>query len=114
MPAGDAVIAPLNAQIARFTAMGLPVFATRDWHPADHCSFQPQGGPWPIHCVTETAGAQFATALQLPPDATIVSKATRSDADAYSGFAGTDLHARLQAAGSAASLSAGWPPITAC
>lgn len=99
VPEGDAVVAPLNAQIARFTAAGLPVFATRDWHPADHCSFLPQGGPWPIHCVAGKAGAQFAPALQLPPDATVVSKATRSDADAYSGFAGTDLHVRLQTAG---------------
>jgi len=99
VPEGDAVVAPLNAQIARFTAAGLPVFATRDWHPADHCSFLPQGGPWPVHCVAGTAGAQFSPALQLPPDATVVSKATRSDADAYSGFAGTDLHARLQTKG---------------
>lgn len=99
VPEGDAVVAPLNAQIARFTAAGLPIFATRDWHPADHCSFQPQGGPWPIHCVAETAGAQFAATLQLPPDAAVISKAALSDADAYSGFAGTDLHAHLQAAG---------------
>jgi len=99
VPEGDAVVAPLNARIARFTNAGLPVIATRDWHPVDHCSFQPQGGPWPSHCVAETTGAQFATALQLPPDATIVSKATRSDTDAYSGFAGTNLHAFLQAAG---------------
>ena len=33
VPEGDTVVAPLNAQIARFTAAGLPVFATRDWHP---------------------------------------------------------------------------------
>ena len=99
VPDGDAVIAPLNAWISRFTAAGLPVFATRDWHPPDHCSFRPQGGPWPLHCVAGSAGAAFAAALRLPADARIVDKATRSDVDAYSGFSGTDLRAQLQAAG---------------
>ncbi len=95
VPDGDQVIAPLNDWISRFTSAGLPVFATRDWHPADHCSFQPHGGPWPPHCVAGTDGAAFADGLKLPADATIVSKATRKDADAYSGFAGTELHLLL-------------------
>ena len=33
------------------------VAATRDWHPADHGSFQEQGGIWPVHCVQGTRGA---------------------------------------------------------
>lgn len=99
VPDGDAVIAPLNAWIARFSAAQRPIFATRDWHPAEHCSFLAQGGTWPAHCVAETAGAQFAASLDLPAGSRIVSKATRPDADAYSGFAGTDLHAQLQSYG---------------
>jgi nicotinamidase-related amidase len=39
------------------------VIATRDWHPADHWSFAAQGGPWPIHCVQDSPGAQFHPAL---------------------------------------------------
>lgn len=96
---GDAVIAPLNAWLARFAAAGRPVFATRDWHPLDHCSFHAQGGPWPPHCVAGSAGAAFAAALTWPPKLCIVSKAATRDADAYSGFSGTDLDARLRAAG---------------
>ena len=99
VPRGDQVIAPLNRWIARFAAAGLPVYATRDWHPVDHCSFAAQGGPWPPHCVAGTPGAEFADALGLPSDATVIGKATRQDADAYSGFAGTDLHERLRHAG---------------
>lgn len=95
----DAVLAPLNAWIARFVDGGLPVFATRDWHPAEHCSFLAQGGPWPPHCVAGTPGARFAAALALPPGASMVSKATTRDRDAYSGFAGTTLHAELEALG---------------
>jgi len=98
VPSGDQVVAPLNQWISHFSATGLPVFATRDWHPADHCSFAAQGGPWPPHCVAGTPGAAFADGLQLPSNAAIISKATRKDADAYSGFAGTDLHLRLKKA----------------
>lgn len=30
---------------------------TQDWHPANHCSFNAEGGPWPSHCVAMTEGA---------------------------------------------------------
>jgi nicotinamidase/pyrazinamidase len=99
VPQGDAVIAVLNAWLDAGVAAGIPVYATRDWHPAKHCSFQAQGGPWPPHCVADTSGAEFAPGLRLPPDAVIVSKAMDAARDAYSGFDGTDLGPRLQAAG---------------
>lgn len=95
----DAVIAPLNAWIARFRAAGLPILATRDWHPADHCSFVAQGGIWPPHCVAGTPGARFHADLALPEDCVVVSKATRKDAEAYSSFAGTDLAGHLRRLG---------------
>ena len=98
VPHGDEIVPVLNQYIAAFVAAGLPVVATRDWHPADHCSFKAQGGIWPPHCVAGTTGAAFAPALALPASATIVSKAAERDRDAYSGFAGTDLEARLRQA----------------
>lgn len=99
VPSGDAVIAPINACISQFAAANLPVIATRDWHPSDHCSFREQGGTWPAHCVAGTRGAEFPPGLALPAGAGIVSKATERDAEAYSGFAGTGLHERLQILG---------------
>ena len=99
VPAGDAVVPVVNRWAQRFAERRLPVFASRDWHPADHCSFAAQGGPWPPHCIAGTPGAAFAAGLQLPAGTHIVSKATRADRDAYSAFDGTDLHARLQALG---------------
>lgn len=96
VPDGDAVVAPLNAWISRFRAEGLPIFATFDWHPADHCSFREQGGPWPAHCVAGTCGAESAAGLALPIGVRRVAKATGRDTDAYSGFSGTDLDAQLQ------------------
>lgn len=95
VPRGDEVVPVLNGYIACFTARHLPVFATRDWHPPDHCSFQAAGGPWPPHCIATTPGAAFAPGLNLPADAHIVSKATAREPDSYSGFGGTDLALKL-------------------
>jgi nicotinamidase/pyrazinamidase len=99
VPRGDEVVEPLNRYAEAFARAGRPVFATRDWHPSNHCSFQAQGGPWPPHCVQDTPGAAFAPGLRLPPGTTVISKATRADKDAYSGFEGTDLDARLKQLG---------------
>ena len=99
VPSGDAVIPALNRYLALWRTRRLPVFATRDWHPAHHASFREQGGPWPPHCVAGTPGAAFDPALDLPPDAVVISKGDAADRDAYSGFQGTTLHERLRAAG---------------
>lgn len=96
---GDEVVPVLNRYIDASQAQGLPVYATRDWHPLRHCSFHAQGGPWPVHCVAGTHGAEFSSLLKLPPDTTVISKATSRDREAYSSFQGTDLDSRLRAAG---------------
>lgn len=99
VPDGDQVVPVLNHYIERFRRAGLPVIATRDWHPPNHCSFNVRGGPWPPHCVAGTPGADFASWLRLPEDGIIISKATDPDHDAYSGFDGTGLTERLRTLG---------------
>jgi nicotinamidase-related amidase len=99
VPGGDEVVPVLNDYLRRFAENALPIFATRDWHPPDHCSFVAAGGPWPSHCVAGSFGAQFPASLALPSDARIISKATGREPDAYSGFAGTDLGQQLRSAG---------------
>ena len=97
---GNQVVAVLNDYLAAFLKQGLPIYATRDWHTSDHCSFQAQGGPWPPHCVAGSQGAEFAPGLQLPEgEFTVISKGTHRDRDAYSGFEGTDLAVRLRDVG---------------
>lgn len=71
VPRGDEVVPPLNRVGALFADRGLPVIATRDWHPAAHCSFHAQGGPWPPHCIADTMPADTqdteAAAAHLVP-----------------------------------------------
>ena len=100
VPRGDEVVPVLNRYLAAFILRGLPIFTTRDWHPPNHCSFQPYGGSWPPHCVAGSAGAAFAPALELPTSSILITlKGTQPEQDAYSAFDGTDLDARLRARG---------------
>lgn len=94
----DRVLTPINRCIALFTQLGLPIYASRDWHPLQHCSFQAQGGPWPSHCVAGSEGAEFALGLHLPGHAVIISKATRPMHDACSAFDGSGLAGILRSA----------------
>jgi len=87
---GDEVIAPLNKAILIFQRLELPIFFTRDWHPADHCSFQQQGGPWPVHCLADTEGSDFAADLIVPENRVIISKGTDRNYEEYSSFRGRD------------------------
>jgi len=96
VPNGDEVLAPVNRLLRLFSNQGLPIFASRDWHPENHCSFAARGGPWPPHCVAGTPGAAFSGQLDLPAGAMVVSKADSADADAYSAFNGTNLAAQLR------------------
>jgi nicotinamidase/pyrazinamidase len=95
---GDAIIPVVNQLQPHFDL----VVATQDWHPVDHGSFaanhpgQAIGSQidlhglrqilWPVHCVQETEGAQFSTALQLAPDTPVFPKGTDPAIDSYSGF----------------------------
>lgn len=87
---GDQVVAVLNRLIPEFERAGLPVIATRDWHPQRTRHFNTHGGIWPPHCVQGTQGAEFHADLALGKGAVIVSKGTAENADSYSGFDGVD------------------------
>ncbi|MFC5513416.1 isochorismatase family protein [Massilia jejuensis] len=99
VPHGDAAVGPVNRLLGLFAGLGLPIYASRDWHPENHCSFAARGGPWPPHCVAGTEGAQFAPQIKLPADAVLVSKAESADSDAYSAFNGTGLARQLRETG---------------
>lgn len=95
---GDEIVPVLNAWIEAARQSGARVVGSRDWHPPDHCSFQERGGLWPRHCVQHTRGAEFHPGLKLPLEATIVSKGTAANTEAYSAFQGTGLADQLRRA----------------
>ncbi len=92
VPDGDAVVAPINRLMGEipFTV------ATRDWHPPDHRSFSDQGGPWPMHCVRDTGGAELHPKLHTSEIDAIVDKGRESGDEGYSGFEHTDLERLLR------------------
>jgi len=94
VPDGDAIAGKIN-ELAASGDYDL-IVATRDWHPPDHGSFAAQGGPWPVHCVAETEGAQLHPALDESKVEVIVDKGQSPDTDGYSGFEGTDLESLLR------------------
>jgi nicotinamidase/pyrazinamidase len=89
VPHGDRVIPVLNRLAARASALGLPVYASRDWHPPNTTHFAANGGKWPVHCVAGTEGARLHPDLLLPPGALIVTKGTSTKDDGYSAFEGS-------------------------
>lgn len=88
VPENDRVIASLNQYIDDAMRHDVPIYASRDWHPATTNHFVRYGGQWPVHCVQDTDGARFHPALQLPPTTRIISKGDLPDAAGYSAFEG--------------------------
>jgi nicotinamidase/pyrazinamidase len=87
VPGGDEIAGPVK-RLA--TGINL-VFATRDWHPPDHASFETEGGPWPVHCVQGTPGAALHPAMsEIELDA-IVDVGRERDDEGYSGFEKSEL-----------------------
>ncbi|MFV0438124.1 MAG: isochorismatase family protein [Desulfopila sp.] len=99
VPGAQAIIDIVNRYIDIFEENGRAIFASRDYHPADHISFRARGGPWPPHCVAGTDGAGFPHQLRLPPSAVIISKGTTRDREAYSALEATSLADQLERRG---------------
>lgn len=81
---GDSIVPLVNRYVELFSRKGLPVYATRDWHPAETSHFRQFGGQWPPHCVQGSRGAEFHPALRLPDDVIVVSKGIDPRRDDYS------------------------------
>jgi nicotinamidase/pyrazinamidase len=92
VPDGNAVIEPIN-RLAHDLEF---VVGTRDWHPPDHGSFRAQGGPWPVHCVRDTPGAQLHERIDSSQIDAIVDAGRTPEAEGYSGFEHTDLERLLR------------------
>lgn len=99
IPGGDEILPVVQKYLNKFQSKGLPIFASRDWHPPNHCSFREYGGIWPVHCVAGSPGAEPPPNLDLPASAVIIHKATSPDKEAYSALQGTTLDKHLREVG---------------
>jgi nicotinamidase/pyrazinamidase len=98
VPHGDEVIPVINRLQNDFDL----VVATQDWHPEDHGSFAANHEDkkpgdrielngldqilWPVHCVQDSKGADFAAALDMSKVEKVFTKGTDKEIDSYSGF----------------------------
>ena len=96
----QAFVAKVEKTTVMLKEKGYPIFATQDWHPADHVSFfsnhadkkpfeaiQLEGRTqvlWPPHCVQETKNAEVLLDNDL--FVAIVKKGKDKRYDSYSGF----------------------------
>jgi nicotinamidase/pyrazinamidase len=92
---GDEIGEPIQRLAPQFDV----VAATRDWHPPDHASFETEGGPWPVHCVQGTDGAELHPAMQDVDVDFIVDVGRERDDEGYSGFEKSDLAEQLRERG---------------
>jgi nicotinamidase/pyrazinamidase len=84
----DHVVAAMRRYVASAVDHDVPVYASRDWHPAVTSHFAKYGGTWPVHCVQHTHGADFHADLHLSDAAIVVTKGTDADRPGYSAFDG--------------------------
>ena len=89
---GDEIGEPIKRLVPEFDH----VFATRDWHPPDHASFETQGGPWPVHCVQGTHGAELHPAMRDVPVEAVVDVGAEREDEGYSGFEKSKLEDLLR------------------
>jgi nicotinamidase/pyrazinamidase len=98
VPGGDEIVPVANKLQRRFDL----VLATQDWHPPDHGSFaanHPGKKPgdrimldsieqilWPVHCVQNTRGAEFAPSFDTKRIAHVFHKGIDPKIDSYSTF----------------------------
>ena len=95
VPGGDEIAEPVKRLADQFDH----VFATRDWHPPDHASFVTEGGPWSVHCVQGTHGAELHPAMRDVEVDAIVDVGVERDDQGYSGFEKSKLADLLHEAG---------------
>jgi nicotinamidase/pyrazinamidase len=104
---GDRIAEPLNRLLDDFDL----VFATRDWHPPDHGSFEgaevdvnrwrgiDPPSIWPVHCVQGTPGAELHPALERAKVDVVIDKGQDVNSQGYSGFQDTELADMLRERG---------------
>lgn len=81
----EEIIEPLCRLIRGAERAGSVVVYTQDWHPRSTPHFKTSGGPWPVHCVADSWGAQLVAGLPRASPSIHIHKGTGLE-DGYSAF----------------------------
>lgn len=93
VPEAESLIPIINDCTRKFRI----VIVSKDWHKENHPSFAPQGGPWPIHCVQNTPGAELHPSLTFPIESVALALILKGEnEEAYSAFDRTTLDVMLK------------------
>jgi nicotinamidase/pyrazinamidase len=90
------LLEPLQESIERARRAKVAIIYTKDWHPDDHSSFETKGGPWPVHCVGGSPGAELMPPLDAKEGEVVIHKGVPVRGAGYSGFELTGLENRLK------------------
>jgi len=93
------LLEPLKNYIESARHAGAVIVFTKDWHPETHSSFQNNAGPWPVHCVAGSPGAELMPPLVAEEGDVTVQKGMDVNGAGYSGFEGTGLNRKLRELG---------------
>ncbi|MGJ7440899.1 isochorismatase family protein [Aquipuribacter sp. MA13-6] len=86
---GEDLAALLGPELRAAREAGAVVVLTQDWHPPRTPHFDTDGGPWPVHCVAGTWGAELVGGLDVREGDPLIRKGTDGE-DGYSGFSVRD------------------------
>lgn len=93
------LVEPLEQCVETARRANAVIVYTQDWHPQDHSSFRTQEGPWPVHCVADSPGAELMPPLRAREDEIVIHKGVQAEGPGYSGFELTDLEDTLKRLG---------------
>jgi nicotinamidase/pyrazinamidase len=96
---GDAGTSRHDGWIAIFVQSDLPVIPSRDWHLPRLCIFAARDGCWSPHCKSDETGADYSPTGAFLDHGRERFRDRVENAGGCSCFAGSSLHARLQARG---------------
>jgi len=91
----SSLLQPLCTFIAAARQAGVTIVFTRDWHPPNHSSFQNAGGPWPVHCVASSHGAELMPPLATERGDLMIHKGETIEGTGYSAFDDAALTEKL-------------------
>ncbi len=81
----ESIVPVVNEQVALARSSRALVVYSQDWHPRHTPHFARDGGTWPVHCVSESWGAELYPTLDCPPGSPLIRKGTQGE-DGYSAF----------------------------